>query len=218
MNGVAVIDGGMCTLFGRGPHGLNYLEPLPWPDDWPKTVSPGFIQENGFRIHRGGLSEWQFQCKHRANENNFALEFSLLVDEKRKEEQRVKFLKAQAIKLQEKHDKLKQEIYDMEARVVPVEYPFPPPPPSVPITIHDGEMIPQFSGCYFGWDGVMVRYVGKAVNLRKRLTPSHHALDSSLLLTWVEIPIEELYFAEAFYIGVLRPRMNKAKPVIERCL
>jgi hypothetical protein len=221
--GYCVIENGKCDLFGRVKEGglksyhlIDCLNPIPWPSDWPETVSEAFIQDRGFIIHRGTVADWQRQYQERLNGRNLSELFGAIEKQIYDGQKQVKSLNAQIQRRNKRIKQLEQCIHDMEARVSPMTYPLPNPPLEA-ITIRDRQKIPQFSGCYFGWEGVLVRYVGKAVNLRNRLNPSHHALDESLLISWVEIPIEELYFAEAFYIGTLRPRMNKAKPVIERC-
>lgn len=86
--------------------------------------------------------------------------------------------------------------------------------PEIAVTIDNRTAIPRTSGCYFAWEFGRVRYVGRAVDLNRRLTKSHHAIESHWRLSWIELPIKELYFAEAFYIGILRPFKNVAKPTI----
>jgi hypothetical protein len=86
---------------------------------------------------------------------------------------------------------------------------------SVPIFVSDVELLPVYSGIYFAWhsSGVL-EYVGKARNIRQRLTGKHHAVRSDHYLGFCEIPVTDLFYAEAYYIGLLRPLLNRAKPPI----
>lgn len=83
------------------------------------------------------------------------------------------------------------------------------------IFLSDVKMLPVYSGIYFAWhsSGVL-EYVGKAKNIRKRLTGTHHAVRSNHYLGFCEIPVTDLFYAEAYYIGVLRPLLNRGKPPI----
>ena len=87
------------------------------------------------------------------------------------------------------------------------EYPPVPEPELVPSNTGIG--LPYSSGVYFFWHDGAVRYVGQAKQLRKRVRMGvHHALRNGDKISWVEIPFTVLDFAEAFYIGTLRPERN----------
>jgi hypothetical protein len=85
-------------------------------------------------------------------------------------------------------------------------YPEPPPPTLAPSS--DGAGIPCTSGIYFFWRHKSVRYVGQSIRLNQRARLSHEHLKEKDLLSWVEVPIPSLDFAEGFYIGILRPERN----------
>ena len=52
-------------------------------------------------------------------------------------------------------------------------------------------------------------YVGQARNLRNRyFARRHHAIMDGDTVSWLLFPEAELNWAEAFYIGVLRPARN----------
>jgi hypothetical protein len=71
--------------------------------------------------------------------------------------------------------------------------------------------VPKTSGIYFVWDAVRCAYVGKSVNLRDRVNLSHKQINSSDLVSWVCLDVEEekdLLYAESFYIGILAPHRN----------
>lgn len=214
--GYAVVDSDTCYLFRVAEHGIDYTEPDLPPPEWPELVSEEFLEENGFVIHHGTLKEWQEAYSRTLKQYNFVDVLGILEREKREYETKINRQKAILKQMREREKKLSLSIYDLESRLSGFKYSTPSPPVGIAVTRLDKDMIPEGSGCYFAWEGVVVRYVGKAVNLRKRLTGAHHAVTDDHLLTWIEIPVDDLYFAEAYYIGTLRPRMNKAKPVIQR--
>jgi hypothetical protein len=77
-----------------------------------------------------------------------------------------------------------------------------------------GENMPATSGIYFLWDNTkdIVVYVGQSINLRNRVRSGHDKLPQiqSPTVSFLEFPVEELIFAESFYIGVLKPVLNGA--------
>lgn len=101
----------------------------------------------------------------------------------------------------------------------------PVPEPSI-IYGEQAETLPMQSGVYFAWRDGSVEYVGQSINLNARCRPPHHKLLTGDLLSYVLVCEERLNFAEAFYIGILRPNRNfgkrggrvTAKRIRERCL
>ncbi|PYI55332.1 MAG: hypothetical protein DMC62_03425, partial [Verrucomicrobia bacterium] len=84
----------------------------------------------------------------------------------------------------------------------------PVPPPKVEAT-RLGEGLPNVSGIYFVWSDDRVVYVGQSRRLCGRcIIGGHHAIGDGDMLSWVEEPIGQLKYAEAFYIGVLKPERN----------
>jgi hypothetical protein len=71
-----------------------------------------------------------------------------------------------------------------------------------------GTGLPQTSGVYFAWQNGTVQYVGQSINLSSRCVRSHQKLQEGDLLSYVLVAKEQLNFAEAFYIGILKPRRN----------
>lgn len=66
---------------------------------------------------------------------------------------------------------------------------------------------PPCSGIYFlWWDGV-VSYVGQSISVRSRLS-NHEKLPHADYVSWVEIDLSQLDFAECWYIGLLKPPLN----------
>ena len=84
------------------------------------------------------------------------------------------------------------------------------PDPICPAT-DDGESLPDGPGVYFVWRMDRVVYVGQSVHLCKRANLKHERIQHGDLLSWLEVPMWELDFAESFYIGICRPRMNFGK-------
>lgn len=108
---------------------------------------------------------------------------------------------------------LNQVSYDIRRHTegVVTKYGFKPvPDPSI---IYDGEGtgLPQASGVYFAWSNGVVQYVGQSINLNSRCKHSHHKLQEGDLLSYVLVSVEQLNFAEAFYIGILKPTRNFGK-------
>ena len=88
----------------------------------------------------------------------------------------------------------------------------PPYPPVPAPSIHPTEVekaIPPTSGIYFFWsrEGI-IEYVGQSASLRKRISANHHALLKGDRISYVEVPIKELDWAECYYIYATRPRRN----------
>jgi MFS family permease len=71
-----------------------------------------------------------------------------------------------------------------------------------------GTGLPKSSGVYFAWRNGTVQYVGQSINLSSRCVRSHPKLQEGDLLSYVLVAQEQLNFAEAFYIGILKPRRN----------
>lgn len=89
-----------------------------------------------------------------------------------------------------------------------------PPVPSPSVTPHpDGFGLPNTSGIYFIWDCGLVEYVGQSVALRNRLKlGSHHRLQETDRISFLELPLEVLTWAECYYIGICRPTRNGGTP------
>jgi hypothetical protein len=86
----------------------------------------------------------------------------------------------------------------------------PVPKPSI---VFDGQGtgLPAQSGVYFAWQNDVVQYVGQSINLNSRCKHHHHKLQQGDLLSYVLVAEEQLNFAEAFYIGILKPSRNFGK-------
>jgi len=73
----------------------------------------------------------------------------------------------------------------------------------------DGVGLPGSPGVYFVWENASaIVYVGQSVRLSQRATTKHENIMSEDWISFVEIPRADLLYAEAFYIGVCRPRRN----------
>jgi hypothetical protein len=211
---VAVFDNlnATCTLFEGG---LECVKSKGVPHHWPDTVTPEFLRGEGYFVFYGTVADWFKEVEEISNNAVFCKCREQAYQEVGAARREQTMLRKELSTLKLRIAGLKKEILHLEPRVEPRVYPDVTMPTEV-VTLADRERIPESSGIYFAWNLHFVAYVGKAINLWKRLTPKHHAVTTDHMLSWVEIPECELYFAEAYYIGTLRPLLNKAKPVIER--
>lgn len=87
-----------------------------------------------------------------------------------------------------------------------------PPLPMIQAT-KEGNL-PAASGIYFVWQQSRCKYVGQSIclRLRARLTTKTARNDKRILagewLSWLLFPVTELFYAENYYIGLLRPARN----------
>jgi ribosomal protein L24E len=90
-----------------------------------------------------------------------------------------------------------------------------PPLPMIPAD--DCNDLPDGPGIYFVWENGRIVYVGKTVRLCQRCCfQSHDSIRRTDHLSWLEYPKSELFFAECYYIGALRPERNKGHgPIIK---
>lgn len=87
---------------------------------------------------------------------------------------------------------------------------------TVPAT-RNGDFLPAHSGIYFLWEGGKVVYVGRSTYLCDRVTlQAHHVLKPHHRISYIVMDRSELSWAEAFYIGVLRPVENFGKHATHR--
>lgn len=90
-------------------------------------------------------------------------------------------------------------------------YPDVPKPSIRPTLFGDG--LPSTSGIYFLWEHGIVKYVGQSTRLSDRVRlNSHRRLSETDLISYIEIPKDELVWAECYYIGILRPTRNGGTP------
>jgi hypothetical protein len=69
--------------------------------------------------------------------------------------------------------------------------------------------LPDSPGIYFLWKGDAIEYVGKSICLSRRLIlGNHHVLNADHLISFLFMDSKELNWAECFYIGLVRPKLN----------
>jgi|GEM_PF-2099917 len=86
---------------------------------------------------------------------------------------------------------------------------FPPIPTASILATEDAREVPAASGIYFVWDrNDCLQYVGQSINLQSRARLQHERICRGDRVSWLLFPIMELYFAEAYYIGIGRPPLN----------
>ena len=81
------------------------------------------------------------------------------------------------------------------------------PFPHITPTKH-GDHIPCTSGIYILWNKGAPTYVGQSQNLSVRCTLAHPKVLPTDKISFVELELEELDYAECFYISLLRPNRN----------
>ena len=87
---------------------------------------------------------------------------------------------------------------------------FPPVPgPMADALPERNSTLPSTPGIYFVWNAGVVVYVGQSVCLLKRARLGHSNIHRGDRLSWVEIDAASLYWAECFYIGLMRPCRNR---------
>ena len=143
---------------------------------------------------------------------NAEIEAKRLVKEKeilmRKDvSQRLKSGREKLKLLHEKYDSLSETWANNHSQVKDKQYPAIPLPQIDPDK--RGAGLPRVSGIYFLWDEGKVVYVGQAKKLCDRLRlGSHHILTKNHRISFLFVNQNELTWAECYYIGIARPRLN----------
>lgn len=87
------------------------------------------------------------------------------------------------------------------------KYFFPPPPPPE-FAACDAAKAPRCPGVYFIYDGDQIVYVGESICVGNRLANHPHAT-SRRLASVIRCDTLQRKRLEAFYIGLLNPRLNR---------
>lgn len=114
-------------------------------------------------------------------------------------------------RLKENYDNLSKSWSTRDYRDYSInEYPSIPLPHSAPDNIGSG--LPSTAGVYFLWDKDEIVYVGQAKRLCERVRlGSHHVLTEEHKISFVFVKYNELNWAESYYIGVAKPKLNFGK-------
>lgn len=108
-----------------------------------------------------------------------------------------------------------RDINELQAACIRMATTYPAVPPPMP-DAESRNAIPAAPGIYFLWLGEVVDYVGQSLVLRRRLkSGNHHRMAAAHGISFVLIDRSELTWAECWYIGLLKPRLNAA-PRIHR--
>ena len=77
----------------------------------------------------------------------------------------------------------------------------------------DDIALPRSAGIYFFWKDRKVVYVGQSVDIKRRIQ-EHSKLEHmrDLPVSFLCFKESDLMFAEAFYIGMCKPKFNAMKP------
>jgi hypothetical protein len=100
-----------------------------------------------------------------------------------------------------------RELKTMESQHPNGFAPVPAPLLDADQIIRNGTAVPNKSGVYFIWEGPLVAYVGQSINLAQRLL-NHPQLQPDDKISYLLIDRSELFYHEAFYIGLCRPSRN----------
>lgn len=104
--------------------------------------------------------------------------------------------------------KCTSELRQLTAQIGYLDVQYPPvPSPMIHVTQH-GDGLPEASGVYFVWHNGVIAYVGQSVNLKGRARAGHEYIQNIDMLSWLELPMAELDWAECYYIGTTRPPLN----------
>ena len=83
------------------------------------------------------------------------------------------------------------------------------PIPEPTLNAHpQGDGLPESSGIYFIWNGPCIDYVGRSINLKKRVRCTHPHFSQKAKISFLLFPLDELGWAECYYIGLARPKFN----------
>jgi len=118
---------------------------------------------------------------------------------------RMKKLQEAEKRMQVTYDCLCNQISALQQVSYAEDYPCPPNP-----ALFTKKFAPEKSGVYFVWHGQLVVYVGESENMRQR-TIGHEKIQQGEMVTWIEYPAAERFYAENFYIGILKPIRNLPK-------
>lgn len=108
-------------------------------------------------------------------------------------------------------DGLQRDFAQASAACVPVtmvDGAYPPPPRGTIRPSNDGAGLPETAGIYFLWAGDAVEYVGQSIKLCARARMGHDRLRKDHLISYITVDARELDWAECWYIGALRPKLN----------
>jgi hypothetical protein len=67
--------------------------------------------------------------------------------------------------------------------------------------------LPRCSAVYFIWHNGNVVYVGRAKDLKNRIS-GHEKVEKDDQISWIEVPKYKLVHYEAFYIWMCKPMLN----------
>lgn len=84
----------------------------------------------------------------------------------------------------------------------------PDVPPAAMTAAEWGSAIEKFAGVYFGFDGGRIQYVGESCNVPSRLR-SHDVIKPHWMVAVLKLEPHQRFFAEAYYIWLMKPPLNK---------
>lgn len=125
----------------------------------------------------------------------------------RPRDQKGKFSVAASERVALPEQPVKRHIEPVAAAVDWCVYPAPPKPM---LPVNESCNMPETFGIYFVWRDERIVYVGQSRRLVRRCNSKYHSrIREDEWISWLTLPAHELYFAECFYVGALRPERNR---------
>jgi hypothetical protein len=124
--------------------------------------------------------------------------------------QRLKSGREKLKRLNQNYNDISETWFDNRSQAKGEQY----PPIPLPQINPDGQGagLPRASGIYFLWDENEIVYVGQARKLCDRLRlGSHHVMTEHHRISFVFTKTHELNWAEGYYVGISKPRLNFGK-------
>lgn len=157
------------------------------------------------------LDNFQLACENKALLDDIAA----LENERRITEwglsARVKRLAEVERQLEIVRCELKQAEIELKQAEIKIKTRTYPQVPTEPVVIVGCDTCPDASGIYFVWKDGQVAYVGQSSSLRKRVRTGHTNIYRGEEVSWLEFPLNELLYAESYYIAICRPSRNGTK-------
>jgi hypothetical protein len=187
----------------------TYTEKIKWSERWKKQ----FIESQVEKLSKKDFSPIAFQKaletaidrqakEWRQFQDLSHVELSILSEYSKKRQELANNLRRSRRKLKE----LKRET---EHRTQLCDIHQMPPVPTPQFTReHWAAHTESFAGVYVAFSNGLVQYVGESQNIPQRMK-SHHAIQMDWLVSVIPMAAHERFFAESFYIWLLRPPINK---------
>lgn len=151
------------------------------------------------------LSPEAYSALNRLDGRNFSIDAAL--DRERQAIQKQLEIVVRA-KFQKRYDRKINKIPPLRTMINNYKEIYPDAPPPTVEASKYGDGLPQEPGIYFVWRDDICEYVGQSVQIVNRARLGHEKIRPGDRISWLPFDRSELNFAEAYYIGIMRPRRN----------